>query len=188
MTALNLSFVGAATLALCAVGTCSAAANEPAADARDPQIEALIARMTIEEKAGQLSIFADEVRSMEPGVNPEVNRRQATDLLKGIRAGSVGAVMNGIGVAGGRLMQRTALEESRMKIPLLFGGDVIHGFRTVFPIPLGEAASFDPDLAQRTSRVAAIEATAAGLQWTFAPMVDIARDQRWGRVAEGAGE
>jgi beta-glucosidase len=75
-----------------------------------------------------------------------------------------------------------------MKIPLLFGADVIHGYRTVFPIPLGEAASFEPDLAQRTARVAAIEATASGLQWTFAPMVDIARDQRWGRVAEGAGE
>lgn len=162
--------------------------DSPSNQSRDPQIEALIARMTIEEKAGQLSVFSDEIRAMEPGVNPDVNRRQAGELLREIRAGRVGALMNGTGVAGGRLMQKVAFEESRLKIPLLLAGDVIHGFRTVFPIPLGEAASFDPELAQRTARVAAVEATAAGLHWTFAPMVDVARDQRWGRVAEGAGE
>jgi beta-glucosidase len=189
MPASSVPFIRAALLALLLCTVRLAAANDTlATGTRDPQIEALIARMTIEEKAGQLSIFSDEIRAMEPGVNPDVNRRQASGLLKEIRAGRVSAVMNGNGVAGGRLMQKVAIEESRMKIPLLFGGDVIHGFRTVFPIPLGEAASFDPPLAQRTSRVAAIEATAAGLHWTFAPMVDIARDQRWGRVAEGAGE
>src|SRR5690606_4315289 len=112
----------------------------------------------------------------------------ADELLKEVRAGRVGALFNGRGVEGARVAQRTASEESRMKIPLMFGGDVIHGYRTVFPIPLGEAASFEPVLAERTARVTAIEATAGGLHWTFAPAVDIARDQRWGRVAEGAGE
>lgn len=154
----------------------------------DAQIEALIKAMTPEEKAGQLTILADEFRNTPPGVNPEFKRRQINELLADVRAGRVGALFNGQGVTLGREAQRIAIEESRLKIPLLFGADVIHGFRTVFPIPLAEAASFEPELAQRTARVAAIESTAAGIHWTFAPMVDVARDQRWGRVAEGAGE
>lgn len=155
---------------------------------RDPQIEALLARMTIDEKVGQLTLFADEIRTINPHINPDVNRRQSDDLLAEVRAGRVGALFNGIGVEGGLRAQKAAVEESRLKIPLLFGADVIHGLRTVFPIPLAEAASFEPDLAERTARVSAIEATAVGLHWTFAPMVDVARDQRWGRVCEGAGE
>lgn len=154
----------------------------------DAQIEVLIKAMTPEEKAGQLTILADEFRNTPPGVNPEFKRRQINELLADVRAGRVGALFNGQGVTLGREAQRIAIEESRLKIPLLFGADVIHGFRTVFPIPLAEAASFEPELAQRTARVAAIESTAAGIHWTFAPMVDVARDQRWGRVAEGAGE
>lgn len=154
----------------------------------EPHIEALISRMTPEEKAGQLTILQDEFRNTPPGVNPEFKRRQISELLADVRAGKVGALFNGQGVTLGREAQRIAIEESRLKIPLLFGADVIHGFRTVFPIPLAEAASFEPELARRTARVAAIEATATGIHWTFAPMVDIARDQRWGRVAEGAGE
>lgn len=156
--------------------------------ARDPQIEALIKRMTPEEKAGQLTMLADSVRPFVPHANPVVNERNAEQLLREIRAGRVGALMNGIGVEGGLRAQRAAVEESRLGIPLIFAGDVIHGVRTVFPIPLAEAASFEPELAERTARAAAIEATASGLHWTFAPMVDVARDQRWGRVAEGAGE
>ncbi len=155
---------------------------------RDPQIEALIAQMTIEEKAGQLTILADDTRNSAEGVNPEFKRRKVDGMLKEIREGRVGALFNGRGAAAGRETQRIAVEQSRLKIPLLFGADVIHGFQTIFPIPLGEAASFDPDLARRTARVAAIESTASGIHWTFAPMVDIARDQRWGRVSEGAGE
>lgn len=154
---------------------------------RDPQLEALIAKMTVEEKAGQLTIVGDASRVMD-AINPEVGQRRLEDLLKEIRAGRIGALMSGNGAQAGRETQKIAVEESRLKIPLLFAADVIHGYRTVFPIPLGEAASFEPDLAQRTARVAAVEATASGLQWTFAPMVDVARDQRWGRVAEGAGE
>jgi beta-glucosidase len=158
-------------------------------DGPNAQIEALLERMTVEEKAGQLTLYSDQTRpTMSPLVNPNVDRRRAEELLAEVRAGRVGALFNGSGVAGGRATQRAAVEQSRMGIPLLFGGDVIHGYRTVFPIPLAEAASFEPELAAKTARVAAIEATAAGLHWNFAPMVDIARDQRWGRVAEGSGE
>ncbi|WP_440223798.1 glycoside hydrolase family 3 N-terminal domain-containing protein [Dokdonella sp. MW10] len=151
-------------------------------------VDALLDEMTLEEKIGQLGIFADMLRPFAPGINPEMNARNASELTEQIRAGRVGSLFNGIGVEQGREAQRVAVEEARLGIPLLFGADVIHGMRTVFPIPLGEAASFEPALAERTARVAAIEATAAGLHWTFAPAVDIARDQRWGRGAEGAGE
>ncbi|NID04775.1 beta-glucosidase [Luteibacter jiangsuensis] len=155
---------------------------------RNPRIEDLISRMTLDEKVGQLGVFADAVRPFAPDINPEVNARGAADVLEQVRAGRVGALFNGVGAAEGREAQRVAVEESRLGIPLLFGADVIHGMRTVFPIPLAEASSFEPDLAERTARATAIEATAAGVHWTFAPAVDIARDQRWGRVAEGAGE
>ncbi len=153
-----------------------------------PRIESLIARMTVEEKVGQLGVFADMVRPFAPDVNPEANARNAEQTLEQVRAGHVGVLFNGVGAAQGREIQRVAVEETRLGIPLLFAADVIHGMRTVFPIPLAEAASFEPQLAYRTARATAVEATAAGIHWTFAPMVDIARDQRWGRVAEGAGE
>lgn len=154
----------------------------------DSRIEDLISRMTLEEKVGQLGVFADAIRPFAPDVNPEVNARSAAEVLEQIRAGRAGALFNGVGAAEGREAQRVAVEESRLGIPLLLGADVIHGMRTVFPIPLGESASFEPELARRTARATAVEATAAGIHWTFAPMVDIARDQRWGRGAEGAGE
>ncbi len=152
------------------------------------RISDLIARMTLEEKVGQLGVFADMVRPFAPDVNPEANVRNAEEVLAQVRDGRVGTLFNGVGVALGRQIQKVAVEESRLGIPVLLAADVIHGMRTVFPIPLGEAASFEPELAERTARVTAIEATAAGLHWTFAPAVDIARDQRWGRGAEGAGE
>lgn len=154
----------------------------------DPRVESLIARMTLEEKVGQLGVFADMVRPFAPDVNPETNVRNAAEVLDQVRAGRVGTLFNGVGAVPGREIQRVAVEESRLGIPVLLAADVIHGMRTVFPIPLGEAASFEPALAQRTARATAVEATAAGLHWTYAPAVDIARDQRWGRGAEGAGE
>ena len=154
----------------------------------DARVESLLARMTIEEKVGQLGMFADMVRPFAPDVNPEANVRNAAEVLEQVRAGRVGALFNGVGAAQGREIQRVAVEESRLGIPVLLAADVIHGMRTVFPIPLGEAASFEPGLAERTARATAVEATAAGLHRTFAPAVDIARDQRWGRGAEGAGE
>jgi beta-glucosidase len=175
------------TLALI-LSTAPATAGEPKHGA-DARIEALLERMTLEEKAGQLTLYGDDIRPMRAWrANPDVHSPRAEELLAEVRAGRVGALFNGSGVAGGLVIQRVAVEESRTHIPLLFAGDVIHGFRTVFPIPLAEAATFEPQLAEQTARVGAIEATAAGLDWNFAPMVDVARDQRWGRVAEGSGE
>jgi beta-glucosidase len=175
---------GAAAIAGFAITAPARAAASRASD----RIEGLLAQMTIEEKAGQLSCFADMIRPPIADMNPLVNFRNAQTLLGEVRAGRIGVLMNGVGVAGALEAQKAAVEGSRLKIPLIFAADVIHGFRTVFPIPLGESASFDPHLAERTARAAASEASASGLHWTFAPMVDVARDQRWGRVAEGAGE
>lgn len=165
-------------------------ASAPAApmSTPEPMIDSLVGRMTLEEKAGQLSIFFDSAREDAVDANPEQQGRAMADVEAEIAAGRVGGLFNGIGVASGRRLQQVALERSRLKIPLIFGADVIHGLRTVFPVPLGEAAAFDPALAERTARAAAEEASAVGVHWTFAPMVDVARDQRWGRVVEGAGE
>jgi beta-glucosidase len=152
----------------------------------DARIEALIGEMTLEEKAGQLTAHPNAIRPLM-GINPD-RERSAEALKAKIRAGEVGTLFNGLGVAEAAAAQRIALEETRLGIPLLFAADVIHGYATVFPIPLGEAASFDPDLAERTARAAAMEAAANAVHQVYAPMVDVARDQRWGRVAEGAGE
>jgi beta-glucosidase len=154
----------------------------------DPRIDALIAGMSLEEKAGQLSIYSDPVRNDGAAVNPGLQQQNLGELKARIARGEMTGLFNGSGVAVGRELQRVAVEQSRHKIPLIFAADVIHGFRTQFPVPLGEAASFDPALAERTARAAALEATARGIHWTFAPMVDVARDERWGRVAEGSGE
>ncbi|ESQ91072.1 beta-glucosidase [Asticcacaulis sp. AC460] len=157
--------------------------------APDAQIEALIKMMTLEEKAGQLSIFGDQVRFDGAPVNPTPAQSSTREqVYDDIAAGKLTGVFNGIGVEVGREMQKVAVEKSRTKIPMIFAADIIHGLKTSFPIPLGEASSFDTDLCYRTARAAAVEGTAKGIHWTFAPMVDIARDQRWGRVAEGAGE
>lgn len=156
--------------------------------ATSDRIESLLTRMTLEEKVGQLSVFADMVRPFAADVNPEVNMQNSHHVLEQVRAGRVGSLFNGVGAELGRQIQKIAVEESRLGIPVIFAADVIHGMRTVFPIPLGEAASFEPELARRTARATAIEATAAGIHWTYAPAVDISRDQRWGRSAEGAGE
>ena len=141
----------------------------------DPQIESrvndLLKQMTIEEKAGQLTQFA--------GANP-----QTTDLIK---QGKVGSLLGVLGAEQANEVQRAALQ-SRLKIPLILGFDVIHGYRTIFPVPLASAGSFDPQLIEQAERVAAKEASASGVKWVFAPMVDIARDPRWGRIVEGAGE
>ncbi len=143
--------------------------------------------MTLAEKAGQLSCFNDEIRPVGAVFNPVVDPRGAAAMLADIRAGRIGMMFNGYGTAGARRAQEAA-PASRLGIPLAFAADVLHGCRTIFPIPLAEAAAFDPDLSQRAARAIARETTAGGIHWTFAPMVDVARDQRWGRVAEGAGE
>ena len=190
MKALNPSrrflLKGVSAAAMVAV---SAPAVAKVKKAADPFIENLIAKMSIEEKAGQLSIYGDSTRFDGPRINPTPSDEQNKGQVKAdIAAGKITGLFNGTGVAGGRELQQVAIEKSAHKIPLIFAGDIIHGLKTVFPIPLGEASSFDTDLAMRTARAAAVEATAKGIHWTFAPMVDIARDERWGRVSEGAGE
>jgi beta-glucosidase len=140
-------------------------------------IEALLAQMTLDEKLGQLQ--------QRDGMGDGSYRREHLDLAA---RGLLGSTLNVRGAANVNELQRAAVERSRLRIPLIFGFDVIHGYRTIFPIPLGEAASWDVAGVERAAATAAAEARAAGVQWTFAPMVDIARDPRWGRIAEGAGE
>ncbi|MEG3171566.1 glycoside hydrolase family 3 N-terminal domain-containing protein [Sphingomonas sp. ZB1N12] len=155
--------------------------------AQSDRIESLIAKMTPAEKAGQLSCFSDQIRPIGVPFNPGLATGGAAEQIARIKTGRIGMLFNGVGYAGAKAAQDAALA-TRLKIPLIFAGDVIHGLRTAYPLPIAEACAFDPDLAERTARAAALETTALGIHWTFAPMVDVARDQRWGRVAEGSGE
>lgn len=143
-------------------------------------VDRLLSQMTLEEKIGQLTLFTADQQITGPGGK--------TPFREGIRSGRVGAVFNAYGAETTRELQAIAINESRLKIPLLIGLDVIHGYRTIFPISLGEAASWDLEAIEKSARISAIEASAEGVNWTFAPMVDIARDPRWGRISEGAGE
>ena len=143
-------------------------------------IETLLGRMTLEEKIGQMTLVSAGQAVTGPG--------GPVDYMQAIRTGGVGTVSNLWGPAQTREVQRVALEETRLRIPLLFVMDVIHGHRTVFPLPLAEVGAFDPELWRRTARVAATEAAADGLAMTYAPMLDVARDPRWGRIAESPGE
>ena len=146
-----------------------------------PRIESLLARMTVEEKIGQLV--------QRPGGRQRSPNSRIDDAERAlVRAGRVGSYINVAGAEATRALQRIAVEDSRLGIPLLFAMDVIHGYRTIFPVPLAMAASWDPAVPERAARIAATEAAAAGLHWTFSPMVDVARDPRWGRIVEGAGE
>jgi len=151
-------------------------------------VDGLVARMTLEEKAGQLSLMASAWGpSAAAALNPPSNSNFPQQLEE-TRRGQLTGIFNGNGARMARIMQTAAVRESRMKIPLIFAADIIHGHRTIFPVPLAEVASFEPELARRTAEAAAFEAAGAGIDWNFAPMVDIARDQRWGRGVEGAGE
>src|ERR1051325_2896941 len=141
----------------------------------EPKIDSLLARMTLEEKLGQLNQLS-------------VDGQPSAEQTELVRKGLVGSFLNLTGAVATHDAQRVAVTESRLHIPLIFGQDVIHAYRTSFPIPLGEAAAWDPEAVQAAAHVAAKEAAAAGVHWTFAPMVDIARDPRWGRIAEGSGE
>src|ERR1051326_128987 len=151
-------------------------ATPPQADI-EKKINALLARMTLEEKLGQLQ-----------QLDGEANGNYRPEHLELVRKGLLGSTLNVRGAARTNELQRAAIEQSRLKIPVLFGFDVIHGYRTIFPVPLGEASSWDTSAAERSASIAAREARAAGVHWTFAPMLDIARDARWGRIVEGAGE
>lgn len=143
----------------------------------EAKIDALLQRMTLEEKLGQLQ-----------QLDGEANGAYRPEHVELIRKGLLGSTLNVRGATRTNDLQRIAIEQSRLKIPILFGFDVIHGYRTIFPVPLGEAASWDLALVERAAAVASAEASSAGVRWTFAPMVDIARDPRWGRIVEGAGE
>jgi beta-glucosidase len=146
----------------------------------DQRVDSVLRLMTLDEKVGQMNQYNGPWAATGPLTNDN-------NLLSQIKEGKVGSMLNVTGVDRTRELQALALQ-SRLKIPLLFGQDIIHGYRTIFPIPLAEAASWDMKAIELSARVAATEAAAAGVHWTFAPMVDIARDPRWGRVMEGAGE
>ncbi len=146
----------------------------------DQRVDSVLKKMTLEEKVGQMNQYNGPWAATGPLTNDN-------DLLGQIKTGKVGSMLNVTGTGRTRELQELALQ-SRLKIPLLFGQDVIHGYRTIFPIPLAEAASWDIPAIERSARVASTEVAAAGVHWSFAPMVDIARDPRWGRVMEGAGE
>lgn len=185
MTRRGVMIGGAAALGL------MAGAPDRARAEREPigeRIRELIGRMTPEEKAGQLTLWNDPFRWRPGGVNPDDFNADQEWTAAEIRAGRIGALFNGVGARGAREVQRIAVEESRLGIPLLFAADIIHGLRTAFPTPLAEASSFDPELARATARAAAREGGASGIHQTYAPMVDVGRDQRWGRVVEGTGE
>jgi len=142
----------------------------------EARVSALIEKMTLEEKIGQMA-----QRNGAAGRIPQ-------ELRDAIRRGEIGSILNEVDVDVVNEMQRIAVEESRLGIPLMIGRDVVHGFRTVLPIPLGLAATFNPELVRRGARMAALEAAASGVNWTFAPMIDVSRDPRWGRIAESFGE
>lgn len=147
----------------------------------DTFINDLMSQMTVQEKIGQLNLVT-------PGGGILTGSVVSTDVEEKVKAGKVGGIFGIYGPENLRQAQQMAVEESRLGIPMIFGADVIHGYKTTFPIPLGISASWDMDLIEKTAQIAAKEATADGIFWNFSPMVDIARDPRWGRVAEGAGE
>ncbi len=179
---MNKKIIGLAAASLLVSGAASAAipANDAEKARMDAFITELMGKMTLDEKLGQLNLPPSD----------DIVTGQAIDSNIGaaVAAGKVGGTFNIKGASKIRELQRIAVEESRLGIPLLLGMDVIHGYETVFPIPLALSCSWDMDAIERSARVAAVEASAAGVNWTFSPMVDISRDPRWGRMAEGAGE
>jgi beta-glucosidase len=176
-------------------------AHAPASNAQlaSPDIERrvddLLKQMTLEEKIGQLMQYNDvgyaaattaEAASPAIGANPETHNR--VDAMQLASTGRLGSMLNTVGAVKTNAFQHAAVDKSRLHIPLLFGADVIHGYRTIYPVPLGLAATFDPDVVTSVSHMSAEEATTAGVRWFYSPMVDISRDARWGRTTEGAGE
>jgi beta-glucosidase len=154
----------------------SMAGNTAALQRHDNRVAELLARMTLAEKIGQMT-QVNGAGGQLPG-----------ELREALKGGRIGSILNEVHVETVNEIQRVAVEESRLGIPLLMGRDVIHGFKTVLPIPLGQAASFNPELVRKGARIAALEAASTGINWTFAPMIDVSRDPRWGRIAESFGE
>ncbi|MDN5296410.1 MAG: beta-glucosidase, partial [Bacteroidota bacterium] len=146
----------------------------------EQRVDSVLKLMTLEEKIGQMTQFSANWSITGPVMSDDFKPY----LYKGL----IGSIFNATSVEGVRKLQQIAIDSTRLGIPILFGQDVIHGYKTIFPIPLGEACSWDLAMMEQTARIAAIEAASDGINWTFAPMVDISRDARWGRVMEGAGE
>ncbi|RAP56173.1 beta-glucosidase [Oleiagrimonas sp. MCCC 1A03011] len=165
-----------------------------ASPAIERKVDALLKKMTLREKIGQLMQYNDagcSAPTTADGDNPAMAANptaQCVDAMKLAADGGMGSMLNVVGAARTDKFQRAAVEKSRLHIPLLFGADVIHGYRTIYPVPLGLAASWNPKLVTDLSRMAASEATTGGVRWFYSPMVDISRDARWGRSVEGAGE
>lgn len=166
---LGLTISGMLSLA-----ACTQAPNGKGDDATEQKIESLLSKMTLEEKIGQMNQLSSSGNLEE--------------MSGQVKNGEVGSILNEIDPARINALQRVAVEESRLGIPLLMARDVIHGFKTIFPIPLGQAATFDPQVVEEGARIAAVEASSVGIRWTFAPMIDVSRDPRWGRIAESCGE
>lgn len=167
-------------IVLCFLCLCCVASGFSQQKTIDQKVNALLKQMTLEEKIGQLNQYTGDNQATGPiTINPNKEAE--------IKQGLIGSMLNVLGTKYTRQYQELAMQ-SRLKIPLLFGQDVVHGYKTSFPIPLAEAASWDLEAMELSARIAAIEASASGIHWTFAPMVDISRDPRWGRVMEGAGE
>lgn len=161
------------------LGGCTADDAPPFEDPIEAKIDELVSGMTIEEKIGQTALRGTSSREKGP---------VSEELLARVRAGEIGAFLNVSNVDNVDQLQEVAVNESRLGIPLVFARDVIHGYRTIFPIPIGMASSWNPEVAETAARVSAEEATLAGVRWTFAPMIDVTRDARWGRIAESLGE
>jgi beta-glucosidase len=164
-------------------GSCSKQAKNlsPEDKMTEKKIDALLKQMTLEEKVGQMNQYSGWVDTTGPNFGDK-------NIFEEIKKGWVGSVLNITGAENVRKVQQMAVDCTRLHIPLIFGLDVIHGYRTIFPVPLAEACSWDLEAIEKGARIAATEASSAGVNWTFAPMVDIARDPRWGRIMEGAGE
>ncbi len=178
----KIFYTAVTALSFCAL---TVAAQSDKKLSTEEKIEALISKMTIEEKLGQMNLISDPYLST--GASADINGHN-NNIDEQVRSGSVGNFLNVIGAEKTARLQKIAIEESRLGIPLLFGYDVIHGFKTMFPVPLADAASFDMEAVEKSAHYAAIESGANGINWTYAPMIDISRDARWGRVMEGAGE
>lgn len=154
--------------------TCSAQQSPQSQAEIENRVNALLSRMTLEEKIGQM--------------NQVTSSGNLEEMKSLIRAGKVGSILNETDAGRVNELQKVAVEQSKSGIPMLMSRDVIHGFKTIFPIPLGQAATFDPEVAEIGARISAIEASSVGIRWTFAPMIDVSRDPRWGRIAESCGE
>ena len=173
-------FLSVLTLGLLSCNTYQAQTQMKAPKSMDQKVDSILKLMTLEEKLGQLNLpSAGDITT---------GQAKSSDIGKKIEEGKVGGLFNIKTAEKIREVQRVAMEKSRLKIPLLFGMDVIHGYETTFPIPLGLSSSWDMEMIEKTARIAAVEASADGINWTFSPMVDISRDARWGRVSEGSGE